>query len=119
MAKHIRDELSPPLLDRFLERTLAPTAGVFKNGSRRRKEADFGAKNISAFATRLRLRFATTRSRRSQRRRRKSAASARRRSASLPRQLRLLRRFLNSPWLLGPGCVQAWGGDGLVPASCQ
>ncbi len=29
--------------------------GVFENGSRRRKEADFGAKNISAFATRLRL----------------------------------------------------------------
>src|SRR5882724_2733537 len=79
--------------------------GVFKNGSRRpvlrsrtaeggREEADFGAKNTSAFATRLRLRFATTRSRRSQRRRRKSAAlaalsrrrsgSARRWSASLP-----------------------------------
>src|SRR5216117_3143401 len=39
--------------------------GVFKNGSRRREEADFGAKNTSA---------------------------------SLPRRLRLLRRFLNSPW---------------------
>src|SRR6266511_1211423 len=54
--------------------------GEFKNGSRRRKEADFGAKNTSAFATR------------------QSAASARRRSASLPRRLRLLRQFLNSPW---------------------
>src|SRR5439155_1146239 len=60
------------------------------------ENADFGAQNTSAFATRLRLRFATTRSRRSQRRRRKSAASARRRSASLPRRLRLSRRVLNS-----------------------
>src|SRR6266568_9131434 len=92
MAKHIRDELSPPLLDRFLERTLAPTAGVFKNGSRRRKEADFGAKNISAFATRLRLRFATTRSRRSQRRRWKSAASARRRRGGVRGGLKELQR---------------------------
>jgi hypothetical protein len=42
---------------------------VFKNGSRRRKEADFSAKNTSA---------------------------------SLPRRLRLLRRFLNSPWTKAP-----------------
>jgi len=43
---------------------LGDRQGVFKDGSRRRKEADFGAKNTSA---------------------------------SLPRRLRLLRRFLNSP----------------------
>ena len=51
----------------------AMTQGVFKKGSRRREEADFGAKNDSAFATR------------------QSAASARRRSASLPRRLRVER----------------------------
>jgi hypothetical protein len=44
---------------------LAAAQGVFKNSSRRREEADFGAKNTSA---------------------------------SLPRRLRLLRGFLNSPW---------------------
>src|SRR5205809_290005 len=53
---------------KFFFARLAPgiRPGEFKNGSRRRKEADFGAKNTSA---------------------------------SLPRRLRLLRRFLNSPCL--------------------
>jgi hypothetical protein len=45
---------------------------VFKNSSRRRKEADFGAENTSA---------------------------------SLPRRLRLLRRFLNSP---SASCGERW-----------
>src|SRR5882672_131294 len=92
----VRTRFKRPTVNRIID-WLSKRQGVFKNGSRRRKEAGFGAKNTSAFTTRLRLRFATTRSRRSQRRRRKSADSTRRRSASLPRRLRFLRRFLNSP----------------------
>src|SRR2546425_10346717 len=61
-----RSALPTSKLDRRTARTKpSPNyQGVFKNGGRRREEADFGAKNTSA---------------------------------SLPRRLRLLRRFLNSP----------------------
>jgi hypothetical protein len=48
---------------------------VLTNGSRRRKEADLGAKNTSA---------------------------------SLPRRLRLLQRFLNLPWLSWQVQINRW-----------
>src|SRR6266568_3489517 len=81
---------SPRLRDqRFLNEVKTPTRhriarrsalgcsvrGVFKNGSRRRAEADFSAEN---------------------------------RSASLPRRLRLLRPFLNSP------CARSCGPESVL-----
>ena len=50
---------------------------------------------LSAFAARLRLRFATTRSRRSRRRRRNSAASARRRSGGVRGGFKVAMRGIN------------------------
>src|SRR5438046_3190812 len=54
----------------------AQRQGKFENGSRRRKEADFGGKNTSA---------------------------------SLPRRLRSLRRFLNSRWLQTRAFIFSFG----------